>query len=64
MTRPRNWVGLVNEPMTEKEAEGSACALQGIGPMATRRGKIEQASGWAAHTMRAEGRPKAIKPTN
>ena len=65
VTRPRNWVGLVNEPMMEKEAEGIRICIARNRPYGDEVWQDRQGKQLGLlHTFRSEGRPKAIKPAN
>ena len=65
IARPTNWVRLVNEPMTDKEAEGIRTCIARNRPYGNEAWQIQQAKRLdLLHTMRGEGRPKAIKPHN
>ena len=62
MERPRNWLALVNEPMTEKELEGVKVCIVRNRPYGDERWQEHQAGLLGlAHTLRNEGRPKAIR---
>jgi putative transposase len=62
MERPRNWVALVNEPMTEKELEAVQICMTRNRPYGDERWQEHQAGLLGlAHTLRNEGRPKAIR---
>jgi hypothetical protein len=63
IARPKDWVRLVNEALTDKEVEGIRACIARNRPygdeawqsvLAKRMGLL--------HTMRGEGRPKAINP--
>ena len=63
--RPRNWVALVNQPMTEKEAEGFQTSMARNRPYGEEAWQDRQARRLARmHTLRGEGRPKAVTPKN
>ena len=60
--RPADWVRLVNEPMTAKEAEGIRTCIARNRPFGTGEWQSEQARRLGLlHTLRGEGRPKAIR---
>ena len=61
MERPSNWVRLVNKPMTEKEVERIRTCIARNRPYGNEAWQEEQAKRLGLlHTMRSEGRPKAI----
>ena len=69
MERPRDWVRLVNEPVTEKEAERIRTWIARSRPYGNEEWQSQQAKQpGLLHTLRPEGRPKAIEgrpqPTN
>ena len=60
--RPRNWTALVNEPMTEEEAESVQTSIARNRPYGDERWQKVQAKRLGLmHTLRNEGRPKAIR---
>jgi putative transposase len=59
--RPRNWTALVNEPMSEKEAEGVRICIARNRPYGDEHWQEYQAKLLGlSHTLRSEGRPTAI----
>ena len=63
VARPRDWVGMVNAPLTEKEAEGIRTSVARNRPYGCEEWQTKQAKRLGLlHTMRSEGRPKACKP--
>jgi len=63
--RPRNWVALVNELMTEKEAERFQICMARNRPYGDDAWQDRQARELGLlHTLRGEGRPKAVKAKN
>jgi len=65
IARPKDWVRLVNEPLTEKEAEGIRICIARNRPLGSEAWQGQQAKRLGLlHTLRGEGRPKAIKPQN
>ena len=61
LERPRDWVALVNKPMTEKEAEAVRICLARSRPFGDERWQEVQAKRLGLpHTLRSEGRPKAL----
>jgi putative transposase len=57
--RPRNWLRLVNEPMTEKEAEAIRTCIARNRPYGSEEWQNHQARRLGLlHTLRREGRPK------
>jgi putative transposase len=65
LERPRNWVALVNEPLTEKEAERFQLCIARNRPFGGEAWQQQQARQLGLlHTLRNEGRPKAIRPIN
>jgi putative transposase len=65
LARPRNWVALVNEPMTEKEVEKIQACIARNRPYGEETWQEEQAKRLGLlHTLRGEGRPKAIRRIN
>ena len=65
IARPQNWLRLVNEPMTEKEANGIRTSISRSRPFGGEAWQNQQAKRLGLlHTMRSEGRPKLIKPIN
>ena len=62
LERPRNWVALVNEPMTEKEVEAVRICIARSRPYGDECWQERQAKRLGlTHTLRNEGRPKAIR---
>jgi putative transposase len=65
VARPRNWVALVNEPMTEKEVEKIRVCIARNRPYGKEAWQEAQARHLGLlHTLRGEGRRKAIRPKN
>ncbi len=65
VARPRNWVGLVNDPMTEKEVEKIQVCIARNRPYGEETWQEEQARRLGLlHTLRGEGRPKATQAKN
>ena len=65
IARPGDWIRLVNKPMTDKEAEGIRTCITRNRPFGSEAWQDRQAEQLGLlHTLRDEGRPKAIKPTN
>ena len=63
--RPPGWLSLVNGPMTEKEAEGVRTSIVRNRPYGSELWQDQQAKQLGLlHTLRGEGRPKAVKPQN
>ena len=63
--RPPGWLRLVNEPMTEKEVEGIRTSIVRSRPYGSELWQDQQAKQLGLlHTLRGEGRPKAIRPQN
>jgi putative transposase len=63
IARPADWTRLVNEPMTEKEVEGVRTCISRNRPYGSETWQSAQAKQLGLlHTMRGEGRPKAIEP--
>jgi len=63
--RPRNWVRLVNEPVTDKEVEGVRTCIARNRPFGSEAWQKQQAKRLGLlHTLRREGRPKAINRKN
>jgi putative transposase len=61
---PRNWTTLVNEPMTEKEAEGIRICIARNRPYGDEHWQDNKAKLLGLlHTLRREGRPKATEGT-
>lgn len=61
IARPTNWIRLVNEPMTEKEAERIRVCIARNRPYGNEAWQGMQAKRLGLwHTMRSEGRPKAF----
>ncbi len=59
---PRNWVALVNEPMTEEEAQAVQVCIARNRPYGDERWQESQASRLGlTHTLRNEGRPKVVR---
>jgi len=62
MERPRDWVKLVNAPVTEKEADRIGTCIARNRPYGAEPWQIDQAKQLGLlHTLRREGRPKAIE---
>ncbi len=62
VARPRNWLALVNEPMSEKELEGMQISIARNRPYGDENWQQTQAKRLGLlHTFRSEGRPKATK---
>jgi putative transposase len=62
MERPRNWVALVNQPLTNKEAEAFQTCLARNRPYGDDRWQAAQAKRLGLmHTLRRAGRPKATR---
>jgi hypothetical protein len=60
--RPADWVRLVNQPMTEKEAEDLRTCIARNRPFSSGGWQHEQAKRlYLVHTLRSEGRPKALE---
>ncbi len=60
--RPRDWLRLVNEPMTEKEAEAIQTCIARNRPYGSEEWQNHQAKRLGLlHTLRREGRPKTIE---
>ena len=65
IARPGDWIRLVNKPMTDKEAEGIRTCITRNRPFGSEAWQDRQGEQLGLlHTLRDEGRPKAIKPTN
>ncbi|MFH1266262.1 MAG: transposase [Planctomycetota bacterium] len=65
MERPRNWLTMVNKAMTEKEAERIRTCIARNRPYGDEQWQGEQARRLGLlHTLRSEGRPKAIRATD
>ncbi len=63
--RPRKWVALVNEPMTEKEVEAIQVCLARNRPYGDARWQEIQAKRLGLlHTLRNEGRPRSARKTS
>jgi hypothetical protein len=63
VARPRNWAFLVNKPMTEEEKVRTSIARNR--PYGDESWQERQAKRFGLlHTLRGEGRPKAISPKN
>jgi hypothetical protein len=61
LQRPADWVRLVNEPMTEKEAQRVRTCIARNRPFGSKEWQDEQAKRLGLlHTLRSEGRPMAI----
>jgi putative transposase len=61
--RPRAWIQVVNEPMTEKEVERVRTCIARNRPLGDEAWQIEQAKRLGLlHTLRNEGRPKREAP--
>ena len=64
MKRPRNWLRLVNEPVRDKEVEGLRTCIARNRPYGNAEWQSQQAKQLGlSHTLRREGRPKAIEGT-
>jgi putative transposase len=62
MERPRNWIALVNQPMTAKEAEGVQICIARSRPYGDEHWQEVQAKRLGlTHTLRSEGRPSATR---
>jgi putative transposase len=62
---PRNWMAWVNQPMTEEEAERFQICMARNRPYGEEAWQNRQARRLGLlHTLRGEGRPKAIAPKN
>ena len=60
--RPRNWVGLVNKAISDKETEGIQVSIARNRPYGDGPWQSNQARRLGLmHTLRSEGRPKAIR---
>jgi putative transposase len=65
LNRPRNWVALVNEPLKEKEVERFQICIARNRPFGSEAWQQQQARQLGlSHTLRNEGRPKALRPDN
>jgi putative transposase len=65
LERPRNWIAWVNQPMTAKEAEGVQICIARNRPYGDEHWQEVQAKRLGLmHTLRNEGRPKAIRNTS
>lgn len=65
LARPTNWVKLVNQPMTDKEADAVRTCIARNRPYGDEAWRSEQAKRLGLlHTLRSEGRPKAIQSKN
>jgi putative transposase len=65
LERPRNWVALVNQAMTDKEAEGIRVCIARNRPYGEEHWQQTQAKQLGlTHTLRNEGRPKSIRNTS
>jgi hypothetical protein len=65
IARPTDWVRLVNEALTDKEAEGIRACIARNRPYGNEAWQSVLAKLMGLlHTMRGEGRPKAIDPKN
>lgn len=63
--RPRHWVRLVNEPMTEKELEAVRTCIARNRPYGDKPWQSQQAQRLGlSHTLRREGRPRATEAKN
>lgn len=59
--RPRSWLALVNEPISEKEVEKIRTCIARNRPYGDEQWQAVQAQRMGlSHTLRGEGRPKAI----
>ena len=62
LERPRDWVRLVNEPMTEKEADRIRTCIARNRPYGNEEWQTQQARRLGLlHTLRREGRPRATE---
>jgi len=62
LQRPRNWVALVNGPLTEQEAEGIQTCIARNRPYGDDCWQEVQAKRLSlTHTLRNEGRPKVVR---
>ena len=62
MERPANWVKLVNDPLTEKEAKAIQISIARNRPYGNEQWQDKQVNRLGLlHTMRREGRPSAEK---
>jgi len=66
MERPRDWTRLVNQPMTEKEAERIGTCIARNRPYGSQEWQHQRAEEFELlHTLRREGRPSTeAKETN
>jgi len=65
LQRPRNWVALVNRPLSEPEAERFQICITRNRPYGSQPWQDRQVRRLGLlHTMRREGRPKAVLPKN
>jgi len=65
MKQPSNWVQLVNKPMTEKELDRIRTCIARNRPYGEEAWQSEQAERLGLlHTMRCEGRPKAVRASS
>ena len=63
--RPGDWVRLVNRPMTEKKVEGVRTCIARNRPYGDEDWQEKQARRMGlAHTLRREGRPRALEAKN
>ena len=59
VTRPRHWLKLVNEPLTEKEVERIGTSIERNRPYGSAAWQQDRARELGLlHTLRREGRPK------
>ncbi|MHB1038680.1 MAG: hypothetical protein ACYC35_21170 [Pirellulales bacterium] len=62
--RPKDWVRLVNEPMTEKESEAMRTCIARNRPFGSEEWQSVQVKRLGLlHTLRSEGRPKVTEGT-
>jgi hypothetical protein len=63
--RPGDWVRLVNRPMTEQKVEGVRTCIARNRPYGDEDWQEKQARRMGlAHTIRREGRPRALEAKN
>ncbi|MCC6681687.1 MAG: transposase [Phycisphaeraceae bacterium] len=63
--RPRHWMALVNQPMTQEEAERFQMCMARSRPYGEETWQNRQARRLGLlHTLRREGRPKTVTPRN
>ena len=59
LPQPADWLNLVNQPMTEKEAEAIRTCIARNRPYGSQQWQVEQARRLGlGHTLRGEGRPR------